>query len=93
MTTSPPRPEVAVGAIPGELCRRLSIEAEVAELPVLDRLSYLNTGTFGPLPRPTTEVMVAEQLTELGPEDEDVHLLRALSAVKAGDFAKVAAAQ
>lgn len=36
-----------------------------AELPVLERLSYLNTGTFGPLPRRTAEVMVAEQLTEL----------------------------
>lgn len=36
-----------------------------AELPVLERLSYLNTGTFGPLPRRTVEVMVAEQLTEL----------------------------
>lgn len=36
-----------------------------AELPVLERLSYLNTGTFGPLPRRTAEVMVAEQLNEL----------------------------
>lgn len=36
-----------------------------AQLPVLERLSYLNTGTFGPLPRRTTEVMVAEQLVEL----------------------------
>lgn len=36
-----------------------------SELPVLERLSYLNTGTFGPLPRRTTEVMVAEQLAEL----------------------------
>jgi len=36
-----------------------------AELPVLERLSYLNTGTFGPIPRRTAEVMVAEQLTEL----------------------------
>jgi L-cysteine/cystine lyase len=36
-----------------------------SELPVLERLSYLNTGTFGPLPRRTTEVMVAEQMAEL----------------------------
>jgi L-cysteine/cystine lyase len=35
------------------------------ELPVLERVAYLNTGTFGPLPRRTTEMMVAEHLTEL----------------------------
>jgi L-cysteine/cystine lyase len=35
------------------------------ELPVLDQLAYLNAGTFGPLPRRTAEVMVAEQLAEL----------------------------
>lgn len=36
-----------------------------SELPVLEHVSYLNAGTFGPLPRRTTEVMVAQHLTEL----------------------------
>ncbi|MGI8605749.1 MAG: aminotransferase class V-fold PLP-dependent enzyme [Gaiellaceae bacterium] len=32
-----------------------------AELPVLERLAYLNTGTFGPLPRRTVDVVVRWQ--------------------------------
>lgn len=36
-----------------------------AELPVLERLAYLNTGTFGPLPRRAVDAMVAHQLAEL----------------------------
>ena len=36
-----------------------------AGLPVLDRVAYLNAGTFGPLPQRTVDVMLAEQLTEL----------------------------
>jgi L-cysteine/cystine lyase len=34
-------------------------------LPVLDRYAYLNTGTFGPLPRVTVEAMRAVEETEL----------------------------
>jgi L-cysteine/cystine lyase len=36
-----------------------------AELPVLDRVAYLNAGTFGPLPRRTTAAMVAQHEAEL----------------------------
>lgn len=32
-----------------------------AELPVLERLAYLNTGTFGPLPRRTVDIIVRWQ--------------------------------
>jgi L-cysteine/cystine lyase len=35
------------------------------ELPVLDRYAYLNTGTFGPLPRTTVEAMQTVQRREL----------------------------
>jgi L-cysteine/cystine lyase len=33
--------------------------------PVLDRIAYLNTGTFGPLARKTVDVMAAQALREL----------------------------
>ena len=36
-----------------------------AGLPVLDRLAYLNAGTFGPLPRATVEAMEGVQRREL----------------------------
>jgi L-cysteine/cystine lyase len=36
-----------------------------AGLPVLERVAYLNTGTFGPLPRRTADAMVAQLQTEL----------------------------
>jgi selenocysteine lyase/cysteine desulfurase len=37
---------------------RLDIDAVRAELPVLERLAYLNAGTNGPLPRRTVDVML-----------------------------------
>jgi selenocysteine lyase/cysteine desulfurase len=36
-----------------------------ALFPVLDRLAYLNAGTFGPLARPTAEAIAAQQRDEL----------------------------
>jgi L-cysteine/cystine lyase len=36
-----------------------------AALPVLEHVAYLNTGTFGPLPRRTADVIAAEQVAEL----------------------------
>jgi L-cysteine/cystine lyase len=36
-----------------------------ALFPVLERLAYLNAGTFGPLARPTAEAVAAQQRTEL----------------------------
>jgi len=35
------------------------------ELPVLDRIAYLNTGTFGPLPSRTIEAMIEQHRSEL----------------------------
>ncbi len=43
----------------------MNLDAVRAELPVLDRLAYLNTGSFGPLPRRTVEVMAEQQRVEL----------------------------
>ena len=37
----------------------MELEAVRAELPVLDRLAYLNAGTNGPLPRRTVAAMRA----------------------------------
>ncbi len=39
----------------------MNVDAIRAELPVLERYAYLNTGTFGPLPRRTAETMAAWQ--------------------------------
>lgn len=36
-----------------------------AELPVLERAAYLNTGTFGPLPRRAVEAVIGQERTEL----------------------------
>ena len=43
----------------------MNLDAIRAELPVLDRVAYLNTGTFGPLPWRTVSAMVAAQGDEL----------------------------
>jgi L-cysteine/cystine lyase len=43
----------------------VNLEAVRAGLPVLQRVAYLNAGTFGPLPRRTTEAMIAQLQAEL----------------------------
>jgi L-cysteine/cystine lyase len=43
----------------------MNLEAVRAELPVLDRLAYLNAGTFGPLPRRVVDLMGTLQRQEL----------------------------
>ena len=43
----------------------MNLDAVRAELSVLERLAYLNTGSFGPLPRRTAEVMAEQQRIEL----------------------------
>jgi L-cysteine/cystine lyase len=47
------------------MMRCVDLDAVRAELPVLARCAYLNTGTFGPLPRRTVEAMCARQYDEL----------------------------
>ena len=44
---------------------RIDLVAVRRELPVLDRSAYLNTGTFGPLPRTTAEAMQTVERREL----------------------------
>jgi L-cysteine/cystine lyase len=43
----------------------MNLAAVRAELPVLERVAYLNTGSFGPVPRRTLEAMADQQQTEL----------------------------
>jgi L-cysteine/cystine lyase len=43
----------------------IDLEAVRHELPVLDRYAYLNTGTFGPLPRTAVEAMQTAERREL----------------------------
>jgi L-cysteine/cystine lyase len=43
----------------------VNLAAVRAELPVLERLAYLNSGTFGPLPRRTVQTMIALEQEEL----------------------------
>lgn len=43
----------------------VNLAAVRAELPVLERLAYLNTGTFGPLPRRAVRAMAAQLEAEL----------------------------
>ena len=43
----------------------MNLAAVRAELPVLERLAYLNAGTFGPLPRRVVDVMRGIQTEEL----------------------------
>jgi L-cysteine/cystine lyase len=43
----------------------VNLEAVRTELPVLEHAAYLNTGTFGPLPRRTAEVMAGQISSEL----------------------------
>ncbi|HET8914281.1 MAG TPA: hypothetical protein VFM91_01125, partial [Propionibacteriaceae bacterium] len=52
----------AVWAIGGDC---IDLVAVRRELPVLDRYAYLNTGTFGPLPRMTVEAMQTVERREL----------------------------
>jgi L-cysteine/cystine lyase len=61
----------------------VNVEAIRAELPVLERVAYLNTGTFGPLPRRVVEAMEGRLRAELAggrmgrPYFDDVMGLRA----------------
>ena len=61
----------------------MNVDAVRAELPVLSRVAYLNTGTFGPLPRRVVEAMEARLESELAegrvgrPYFDDVVGLRA----------------
>ncbi len=43
----------------------MTFEEARAQFPVLERLAYLNAGSFGPLPRATIEAMQAEQARDL----------------------------
>lgn len=43
----------------------MNLDAVRAELPVVERVAFLNAGTFGPLPRRAVEAMQAEQTAEL----------------------------
>jgi L-cysteine/cystine lyase len=43
----------------------VNVDAIRSGLPVLEHVAYLNTGTFGPLPRRTTEAMTAQHRAEL----------------------------
>jgi L-cysteine/cystine lyase len=43
----------------------MNLDSVRADLPVLERVAYLNTGTFGPLPRRTADAMAAIERTEL----------------------------
>lgn len=43
----------------------MNLEALRAELPVLERVAYLNAGTFGPLPRRTAAAMAEQERAEL----------------------------
>jgi L-cysteine/cystine lyase len=43
----------------------VNLDSVRAGLPVLERVAYLNTGSFGPLPRRTCEAMAEQQLAEL----------------------------
>ncbi len=43
----------------------LALDEIRAELPVLERVAYLNTGTFGPLPRATAATMAEQERREL----------------------------
>jgi L-cysteine/cystine lyase len=43
----------------------MNLDAVRAELPVLRRLAYLNTGSFGPLPRRTFDAMAGQERVEL----------------------------
>ena len=43
----------------------MNLEALRAELPVLERVAYLNAGTFGPLPRRTAAAIAEQERAEL----------------------------
>jgi L-cysteine/cystine lyase len=43
----------------------MNLDAVRAELPVLHRVAFLNSGTFGPLPRRSVEAMIALEREEL----------------------------
>ena len=43
----------------------MTFEEARAQFPVLERVAYLNAGSFGPLPRATIEAMQAEQARDL----------------------------
>jgi L-cysteine/cystine lyase len=43
----------------------MTIEEARSHFPVLERVAYLNAGTFGPLARPTVEAMLTEQTGDL----------------------------
>ncbi|HEY4621653.1 MAG TPA: aminotransferase class V-fold PLP-dependent enzyme, partial [Gaiellaceae bacterium] len=43
----------------------MTFEEARAQFPVLERVAYLNAGSFGPLPRATIEAMHAEQARDL----------------------------
>ncbi len=69
----------------------MNLSAVRAELPVLAHVAYLNTGTFGPLPRDTVEAVVARERQELEggrrgkPYFDDVRDLRAATRNAIGD--------
>ena len=56
----PPQWPRALGSRAGRGDDRMTFEEARALFPVLERVAYLNAGTFGPLARPTLEAMQAE---------------------------------
>ena len=69
----------------------VNLAAVRAELPVLARVAYLNTGTFGPLPRDTVDALVERERQELEegrlgkPYFDDVRDLRGATRNAVGD--------
>ncbi len=47
----------ALGSRTGRASRRVTFEEARAQFPVLEKIAYLNAGTFGPLARPTYEAL------------------------------------
>src|SRR5439155_10507010 len=50
---------------PGRRGRRMNVDEARALFPVLERVAYLNAGTFGPLARPTADVIAGQLRRDL----------------------------
>jgi L-cysteine/cystine lyase len=61
----------------------VNLAAVRVELPVLERFAYLNTGTFGPLPRRTAETMAAWQRRSLEEPRASYALFDEITSVRA----------
>src|SRR5262249_14886283 len=86
-----PRRTAALGPSADRGRRRMTFDEVRASFPVLERVAYLNAGTFGPLARGTIEAVRARQLLDMDLGRAGPHYRDQTAALRAGARPRLAA--